>query len=81
MSGTHTFTMGARGRVVLPIELRSNRDWPEGTTLIAVETAGGVVVATREELESIVRRQIAGVDLVGELLAERRAAAAGEDAR
>lgn len=79
MSGTYSFKVGDRGRAVLPAELRHSRGWPEGTTLIAVETDRGVVVATREELESLVREQLEGSDLVTGLLADRRAAAALED--
>lgn len=79
MSGTHSFTVGDRGRVVLPVELRQNRGWPEGTTLIAVETERGVIVATRSELETIVADQLAGSDPVDALLSERRAAAIVEN--
>ena len=76
MTGTHSFIVGDRGRVVLPSQLRKHRGWPEGTTLVAIETATGVVVASRDELESIVEKQLAGVDLVAQLLEERRASAA-----
>lgn len=79
MSGTHVFTIGDRGRVVLPADLRQRRGWPDGTTLIAVETERGVVIATRDELEGIVAAQLAGPSLVDELLEERRAAARLED--
>lgn len=79
MSGTYSFKVGDRGRAVLPAELRQRRRWPEGTTLIAVETERGVVLATREELEGLVREQLSGTDLVAELLAERRSAASRED--
>jgi UDP-N-acetyl-D-mannosaminuronic acid transferase (WecB/TagA/CpsF family) len=44
-----------------------------------VETASGVVVTSRDELESIVKAELAGTDLVSELLAERRAAAQRDD--
>jgi hypothetical protein len=40
-----------------------------------------VVLATREQLKQLVREDLAGLDLVGELLAERRQAAATDDAR
>ncbi|MBC7403889.1 MAG: AbrB/MazE/SpoVT family DNA-binding domain-containing protein [Microbacteriaceae bacterium] len=59
--------------------LRQHRGWPEGTTLVAIETAAGVVVTSREELELIVEQQLAGVDLVAQLLEERRASAALDD--
>ena len=61
------------GRVVLPSQLRQHRGWWEGTTLVAIETATGVVVTSRDELELIVEKQLAGVDLVAQLLEERRA--------
>ena len=79
MSGTHAMVVGDRGRVVLPIELRQSREWAEGTTLLAIETERGVVLTTRAELEKLVRAQLGDADLVGELLAERRAASAEED--
>jgi bifunctional DNA-binding transcriptional regulator/antitoxin component of YhaV-PrlF toxin-antitoxin module len=79
MSGTHTFTVGDRGRVVLPSQLRQHRGWPEGTTLVAIETATGVVVTSRDELELIVAKQLAGEDLVAQLLEERRASAVRDE--
>ncbi|MES2094470.1 MAG: AbrB/MazE/SpoVT family DNA-binding domain-containing protein [Actinomycetota bacterium] len=64
---------------MLPSRLRQHRGWSEGTTLVAIETATGVVVTSREELELIVEQQLAGVDLVAQLLEERRASAALDD--
>lgn len=72
--------VGDRGRVVLPTGLRQRRSWPEGTTLVAVETDRGVVLARRDELEQLVRDQLTGVDLVTTLIEERRLAATSEDA-
>jgi hypothetical protein len=46
-----------------------------------LETDGGLVLLTREQLRERVRADLAGLDLVGELLAERRAEAMSEDAR
>jgi len=46
---------------------------------VAIETATGVVVASRDQLESIVAKQLAGTDLVAQLLEERRASAARDD--
>lgn len=73
--------VGDRGRVVLPAELRERRSWPEGTTLIAVETDHGVILARRDELEQFVRDQLTGADLVTTLIEERRLAAISEDAK
>jgi AbrB family looped-hinge helix DNA binding protein len=72
--------VGDRGRVVLPAELRQRRNWSEGTILVAVETERGVVLTSRDELERLVREQLAGSDPVADLLEERRLAAAREDA-
>ena len=79
MSGTTSIRVGERGRVVLPAELRKRRHWSEGTVLVAVETDRGVVLTGRDELESLVREQLAGSDLVTNLIEERRRAAAHED--
>lgn len=80
MGGTHTVTMGDRGRLVVPAEVRERAGLDEGTPLILLETPGGIVLLTREQLRSRVRDELAGLDLVSELLADRRRAAADEDA-
>jgi AbrB family looped-hinge helix DNA binding protein len=76
MSGN--LQMGDRGRIVIPADIRERRSWHTGTRLVAVETPSGVLLADRADLEDLVRRQLAGRDLVTELLDERRAAAAAE---
>jgi UDP-N-acetyl-D-mannosaminuronic acid transferase (WecB/TagA/CpsF family) len=43
-----------------------------------MDTPGGVVILTREQLKAQVRADLSGLDLVGELLAERRQQAAIE---
>ncbi len=43
-----------------------------------IETADGIVLLTRDQLKRMVRRDLAGPDLVAELLADRRRAAADE---
>jgi AbrB family looped-hinge helix DNA binding protein len=80
MSGTYQAVMGDRGRLVIPAELRERMGLAEGTALTLLETATGLVLLTRAQLQELVRADLAGVDLVGELLAERRAEAAAEDA-
>jgi AbrB family looped-hinge helix DNA binding protein len=76
MSGN--LQMGDRGRIVIPADIRERRSWHTGTRLVAVETPSGVLLADRADLENLVKRQLAGRDLVTELLDERRAAAAAE---
>ena len=80
MGGTYRVTMGDRGRLVIPADLRERGGLAEGTPLVVIETAAGLVLLTREQLRDRVRADLAGLDLVGELLAERRAEAAAEDA-
>ncbi len=79
MSGTYNVTMGDRGRLVVPAELRERAGLGEGRPLVLVETDAGVVLLTREQLTARVRADLAGLDLVDELLAERRATSAEED--
>ena len=80
MSGTYQVTMGDRGRLVIPAELRARIGLTEGTPLVLVDAAGAVVLLTREQLKAIVRADLAELDLVGELLADRRRQAAADDA-
>lgn len=72
-------TVGDRGRLVIPMELRQRKNWPEGTVLIAVETERGVILTGRSELEQFIRAQLDGEDVVGALLEERRRVSAVED--
>lgn len=80
MRGTYTVTVGDRGRLVIPAEIRDRVGIPEGTPVILFETPSGLALFTRAQLRDRVRGELAGLDLVGELLAERRAEAAAEDA-
>jgi bifunctional DNA-binding transcriptional regulator/antitoxin component of YhaV-PrlF toxin-antitoxin module len=79
MSGIYQVTMGDRGRLVVPAELRAHVGWGEGTPLLLVESSLGVAFLTQEQLKALVRSDLAGADLVGELLAERRRQAAAEE--
>ena len=67
--------MGDRGRLVVPAELRHRLGLHAGTTRLLLETPAGIVVATREQVKRLVREQLQGNGLVGELLSDRRAAA------
>jgi AbrB family looped-hinge helix DNA binding protein len=78
MSDTFMVTVGNKGRVVLPAQARARQGWAEGTDLIAIDTPDGLVLMSRAQAEARVARSLAGHDLVGELLAERRAEAAAE---
>jgi AbrB family looped-hinge helix DNA binding protein len=72
--------VGDRGRVVVPAEVRERAGLSEGTRLVLIETPNGLILLTREQLKARVRAELAGLDLVNELLAERRAQADAEDA-
>jgi AbrB family looped-hinge helix DNA binding protein len=80
VSGTYQVVMGDRGRLVIPAEVRERTGLAEGTALVLLETPTGLVLLTRPQLQELVRADLAGLDLVGELLAERRAEAADEAA-
>jgi len=80
MSGTHTVTVGDRGRIVVPADVRARAGLAEGTPLILLETPTGLVLLTREQLQARVRDELDGLDLVADLLADRRRAAQREDA-
>ena len=72
--------VGDRGRVVVPAEVRERAGLREGTRLVLIETPNGLILLTREQLKARVRAELAGLDLVKELLDERRAQADAEDA-
>jgi bifunctional DNA-binding transcriptional regulator/antitoxin component of YhaV-PrlF toxin-antitoxin module len=73
--------MGDRGRLVVPSELRLRAGLAEGTPLVLVDAPGGIALLTREQLKARVRADLVGLDLVGELLADRRRQAAADDTR
>lgn len=65
--------------MVLPAPVRERAAIAEGTVLAVLETPGGVVLMTRDQLRERVRADLAGTDLVADLLAERRSNAAAEE--
>ena len=64
---------------MVPAEVRERARLVEGTALVMLDTPDGIVLLTRDQLRARVRADLAGVDLVSDLLAERRAAAARDD--
>lgn len=83
MSTTHVIRVGDKGRTVMPVDVRERFGWSEGTTLIALEGADakdGLLILSQEAALAVIRSQLAGHDVVGDLLTERRSAAAREDA-
>lgn len=71
--------VGDRGRLVIPAQLRQRNGLAEGTKLTVIETDDGLVLLSRRQLQRTVRADLADVDLVAELLGDRRSAAAVED--
>ena len=65
---------------MIPAELRAKTGLTEGTPVVLIDTPGGVVLVSREQLKSLVRADLAGIDLLSELLANRRRQAGTEDA-
>ena len=72
--------MGDRGRIVVPAAVRERAGLAAGTPMVLVESPEGLALLTRQQLLTRVRRDLEGLDLVGELLADRRRSAAIEDA-
>ena len=64
----------------MPAAIRARGELAEGTPLVLLDTPGGIVLLTRAQLRSRVRDELAGLDLVDELLRTRRDDARTEDA-
>jgi AbrB family looped-hinge helix DNA binding protein len=70
-------TVGDKGRLVIPAEIRAAHGWSTGTAVIAVDAPGGVLLLTVEEaLEHV--RSLSKVS-VDDFLAGRRAERVVED--
>ncbi|MDR0626367.1 MAG: AbrB/MazE/SpoVT family DNA-binding domain-containing protein [Bifidobacteriaceae bacterium] len=79
MSGTAVMTVGDRGRVVIPQADRERWGFTPGTKLVLLETPGGPLLLTRDQLLDRVQADFAGHgELLAELLDERRAEARAE---
>jgi AbrB family looped-hinge helix DNA binding protein len=80
---SYTVQLGARGRIVLPAELRRQLDLHEGDRLVLVQEEPGVLrlLSAREaaqRLRGALRPWTEGRSLVDELARERRLSAARE---
>ena len=64
----------------MPAEVRERAGLREGTPWILRESPMGLVLLTRDQLRARVREDLAGLDLVTALLADRRDAAAADEA-
>ena len=79
MGGTFATNMGDRGRLVIPAGLRERAGLVEGRPVVLLDTPKGIVLLTREQLKELVSADLSGLDLVADLLSERRRDAAAED--
>lgn len=72
-------TVGDKGRVVVPSEIRDARGWVKGTTLIGIDTSKGLLLMSRDDARRMVKEQLSGRDLAQELIDERADEARRDD--
>jgi bifunctional DNA-binding transcriptional regulator/antitoxin component of YhaV-PrlF toxin-antitoxin module len=76
-----TVTLGDRGRLVVPQDVRARHGWDKGTTLVLTDSPDGLLLTSVEAALAKFRASVAGTaSPVDELLAERRAEALRERA-
>ncbi len=80
VSDTPIVSIGPKGRVVIPVEMRRRLGLEEGSQLVAVLEGDGLLLLPRHAVKRRLRGLFAGAStsLADELIAERRAAAAEE---
>jgi AbrB family looped-hinge helix DNA binding protein len=80
MSDTNVLSVGPKGRVVIPVEIRRRLGLEEGSQLVAMVEGDGVLLLPRGAVKGRLRGLFAGspTSLAGELIVDRRAAAAEE---
>lgn len=61
---------------MIPAELRERIGLAEGQPLLLLDTPGGLLLLTREQAKVMIRDNLRGLDLIGDLLEERKRAAA-----
>ena len=80
VSVTNVVTVGPKGRVVIPAEVRRKLEIGEGTELVAMVEGDAVVLLPRHAVRARLRSLFAGIEtsMADELIDQRRAAAAEE---
>jgi AbrB family looped-hinge helix DNA binding protein len=80
MGDTNVLSVGPKGRVVIPVDIRRRLGIEEGSELVAVLDQDGVLLLPREAVKRRLRSMLAGVNvsMADELIRDRRAAAAEE---
>ena len=82
MSDTSVVSVGPKGRVVIPAEIRRELGIEEGSELVALVEGAAVVLVPRAAIKARLRSMFADVasSMRDELIADRRAAAGLETA-
>lgn len=82
MSDTNIVSVGPKGRVVIPVEMRRQLGIEEGSELVVLLEGEGLVLVPRAAVKRQLRGMFAGVktSMAAELVRDRRAAAEAEDA-
>jgi AbrB family looped-hinge helix DNA binding protein len=80
MSDRYDVTVGPEGRVLIPAEVRRAVGLEPGTSVVVHVDGEHVVLIPRAAIKRRLRQMFAGVDgsMADELMAERRAEAAGD---
>ncbi len=80
MGDTKVLSVGPKGRVVIPVEIRRQLGLEEGSQLVALVEGEGVLLLPRDAVKERLRGIFAGVrtSMAEELIRDRRAAAAKE---
>jgi AbrB family looped-hinge helix DNA binding protein len=78
MSDTNVLSVGPKGRVVIPVEIRRQLGLEEGSQLVALVEGEGVLLLPRDAVKERLRGMFAGVrtSMAEELIRDRRTAAA-----
>ena len=79
MDGIYSVTMGDRGRIVVPAEVRARHGFDPGAVLVFTESPWGLVLTTRKALLARIQSELEGSHLVDELLTDRKRQATIED--
>ena len=83
MSDTNVLSVGPKGRVVIPVEIRRRLGLAKGSELVAILEGDGVLLLPRSAVKDRLRSMFADVrtSMADELIGERRAAAKRESRR
>ena len=80
MRDTNVLSVGPKGRVVIPVEIRRRLGLEEGSQLVALLEGDGVLLLPRDAVKQRLRGMFSDVrtSMAEELIRDRRAAAAEE---